>query len=428
MPSAVVTMEKVADGAEGGGHGLFRFTRTGDLSEPLKVFYTIDETVADAATWGGDYYIAIPGSTHFGVGAATSDVVLWSQADNEFEELEKAVFTLVEPPPEETPYSISGPLTHTATITDNPPQVSASVVWYSMSGPTIGQVTLNRSGGNIHQPLTTWFEPEGTLTENGETITVVFAATAVFPADAVTLVLPIVANPMMGGIANVQVPGATTQGQRADQSAQINNLANDLLNPNDGPRFDDACGELSKIIKDLPLPLTYQEYLALRMVRERILSALPPPDNFILEAQVFGDKDTNTVDWRTLPPGPAVQAVVGGAGLVAGIFAVVPDWAKLQATIDAIITDLYDDVFAVRQQAADKLKGMITSSTLRGDMTRASLILGKVYVAMKSATDTDAKILADEIYNFGLSVHSMKRFALSKVRFAAMIVGWSFAH
>jgi hypothetical protein len=208
-----VTVARLADAAEGGAVGTFQFIRTGDTSQPLTVGYTVG-TEAGAATPGEDY-TTLTGSVTFGAGSATADVTVSPTADSEFEEPETVTVTVTGG----DAYLVGETRTASLTIADDPPQVTTTTTWNPYGSTELGQVTVIRPGGEVSQPLTVWFEVEGTLDEDGETLTVTMAATAVIPAGQTSLIISILTDPNNGGIANVQMPGANPQGTRQDETA-----------------------------------------------------------------------------------------------------------------------------------------------------------------------------------------------------------------
>ena len=84
-----MTVAKVADAAEGGASGLFRFTRVGDLNSLLTVNYTVTGT----ATGGTDYY-TLSGTIMFEYGEGTADLDVAAIDDNVFDPDETVVVTL----------------------------------------------------------------------------------------------------------------------------------------------------------------------------------------------------------------------------------------------------------------------------------------------------------------------------------------------
>jgi hypothetical protein len=399
--------------------GWFRFTRTGPTVSDLTVNYTIDDpTEFEVATPGKDYQV-LSGSVVIPAGAASVDVPVTPMMDNEFEDDEPVQITLVAPPPETARYQIDeATATQIVMITDDPPQVMATAVWEQV-GDEIGQITLTRSGGNINEALTVWFEPEGTLYDDGETLTVTMAATAVIPAGQTTLVVPIIADPANGGIANVQMPGATPAAMRADQSQQLTNLINDLdgtLPP--GPAL--VAG-----IEGLPFPLTYSEHTVLLAFLRDYANADPSlfGTDVVkqLAIQAAQDQVAREVDWRCLPP-RAAQAVVGGLGVFAGAITLAPDWSKIETNVNNLIADLGSPVFQTRINAQDSLIDVVNGYVTRGDITRATLVIRQLRANATSPNPEISNRILDEI--LPVTVKAVRYYPAKLAAVAAVVGGW----
>ena len=107
---ALVTVAKVADAAEGGASGLFRFTRVGDLNSLLTVNYTVTGT----ATGGTDYY-TLSGTIMFEYGEGTADLDVAAIDDNVFDPDKTVVVTLATG----TDYIVGTANTDTVVIVDS---------------------------------------------------------------------------------------------------------------------------------------------------------------------------------------------------------------------------------------------------------------------------------------------------------------------
>ena len=107
--------------------GAFTVTRTGDISVPLSVNYT----VAGAAVPGSDY-VALPGTTTIQAGSSTSTVIVTPIDDGAFENDESVILTLSA----DTAYALGSPATGTVTIVsdDLPPDLVVA----TMTAPAIG--------------------------------------------------------------------------------------------------------------------------------------------------------------------------------------------------------------------------------------------------------------------------------------------------
>src|SRR5262249_6957754 len=73
----VVTVTKIADGAEGLADGMFRFSRTGDTSGSLTISYVVGGTAVP-----GTNYTALGGSLTFPAGVDSVDVPVHVLEDN----------------------------------------------------------------------------------------------------------------------------------------------------------------------------------------------------------------------------------------------------------------------------------------------------------------------------------------------------------
>jgi len=104
-----VSVVRVSDAAEPGTAGRFRFTRTGDVSAPLTIVYTVSGT----ATAGADF-AALAGTVTFAAGATAVDVVVTPGDDATTEKAETVVVTLTP----SAAYEVAGGAA-TLTIADN---------------------------------------------------------------------------------------------------------------------------------------------------------------------------------------------------------------------------------------------------------------------------------------------------------------------
>ncbi len=105
-----MTVAKVADAAEGGAAGTFRFSRTGITSAALTVAYTVGGT----ATAGADY-TALSGTVTFPAGAATVDVSVGAIDDVAADAGETVSVTVAVG----TGYGVTSPASATVTILDD---------------------------------------------------------------------------------------------------------------------------------------------------------------------------------------------------------------------------------------------------------------------------------------------------------------------
>jgi hypothetical protein len=399
----VVTIESIGQLTEGGTDVAFQLTRTGGTSQPLTVHYTVGGT----ATPHSDY-TALTGTVVFAVGAATAEIEVTTVADNEFEDAEDVVITLTTAPSGE--YLIGESGYASMNIEDAPPQIEQLVVWEE-TGTQIGEVTLTRSGGDISQAITAWFEVEGTFEIDGETLTAVLAATAEFGANETSLIIPIIADPNNGGFANVQMPGATTVAPRADQSQLLYQYL-DYLDDTSHPVFRLRAATLARrIIPDLPSPISYTENVALSLIRAKVQTM--PANIFLEEADKtrildgIADKRQLGIDWRTFPTSLATQAAAGGAGAYAGLITAVPNWPVIEQNVNALAAQLGAEDFQQREDAEQALKTLIGGYLVQGDFTRATLVVG---LLLEIAQTTQSP----EIHNRALDV---VKFAGKAVRY-----------
>lgn len=117
-----VSVAGLGDIKEGGADGTFRFTRTGDTTDPLTVTYTVVLTGPSMADPGGDY-TTLSGSVTFAANAATADVLV-ETIDDAYREPDEQVVVVIS---EDTTYTI-GSSTGSIWITDDDGRM---VVWIS---------------------------------------------------------------------------------------------------------------------------------------------------------------------------------------------------------------------------------------------------------------------------------------------------------
>ena len=399
-----VSVMKVSDAAEGGASGVFRFSRTGNTSQALTVSYTVGGT----ATAGTDY-TALSGSVTFAAGASTVDVVVSAGVDNEFDDADAVTVTLVAP--EDESYTVGQAATASLAIADDPPQVTQTLVWQQV-GTQIGQVTLTRSGGDLSQPLTTWFELTGTVNDNGTTLSVVMAASAVIAAGETSLTVAILADPNNGGIANVQMPGAAPVAPRADQSQQLTaymGSLNDAPEPDtilaDKLRFAEVLDSLRGLIAKLPSPITYPEYLALQSIRAKLQSL--PAGTFadggfqrMVLIEVIDSKVQHGIDWRTVPPSFSIQGVVGSPEMVVGVLTAVADWATFQQTFDGLAANLGSEDFQEREDAAAAIRSLFGRYLLQTDFAHAGLVAQMIVNLGLTSDNPEVKKRVEELLRF----------------------------
>ncbi|MFO0823696.1 MAG: Calx-beta domain-containing protein [Gemmataceae bacterium] len=418
--ATVVTVAKLNDVVEGGTNGKFRFTRTGDTSSSLTVNFSVDGT----ATSGSDY-TTLSGTVTFPANSATADVEVVASSDNEFESAETVQIAVTEPLPGMDWYTPGGNQPAVVTITDDPPRVEMSVSWDSNSqSPEIGSVTLSRFGGDINQPLTVWFEPTGTVVFDGESLTVMVAATAVIPVGDSQVTIPLLADPADGGPSALQMPGATPTGTRADQSQQIQQLRDQFNGSVDN---DKRVGqELIALLTKLPVggPLTYSEHKVLRPLANGSFEELIADGPTYTALLAVVNSRYGRIDWRTLPQLQGVNVIQQAAG-VTGYAAVLAGagWPQTEAKLQLLIDDLGSEDFATRNAAEQSIRDLATTALTRSDLVRIALIHDRMLKT--AATDENAEVRnrAGNIVDYIRGLNAMRTYEGAKIRAAAAVAG-----
>lgn len=147
--AAVVSVTKVVDATEGGGAGIFRLTRLGDLSSGL----TVNVSVGGTATSGTDY-TAIGSTVAFAANSATADVTVTAGSDLIYDPDETVTLAASSG----TGYTVSGSGA-TVTVKDNIPStftlnsylgaVQFEIPW-SQVDPTQATQSLTPSSFNLN--------------------------------------------------------------------------------------------------------------------------------------------------------------------------------------------------------------------------------------------------------------------------------------
>lgn len=91
VPTPVITVEKITDAREGGADGVFRFTRTGDATDPLTIDLITTGTAAAGDDYAADYpiyYITFPS------GESTVDAAIGAVAGDGYDPDETAIVTI----------------------------------------------------------------------------------------------------------------------------------------------------------------------------------------------------------------------------------------------------------------------------------------------------------------------------------------------
>ena len=122
-----VTASTVQATEAGSTAGVFTVTRTGDVSAPLNVHYTVGGTAV-----AGTDYVALPGTATIQAGSSTSAVIVTPIDDGAFENDESVILTLSA----DTAYALGSPATSTVTVVsdDLPPDLVVA----TMTAPAIG--------------------------------------------------------------------------------------------------------------------------------------------------------------------------------------------------------------------------------------------------------------------------------------------------
>ncbi|MDB9467245.1 Calx-beta domain-containing protein, partial [Dolichospermum circinale CS-539/09] len=120
--------------------GTFTLTRTGDLTQPITVNYTLSGSATNATD-----YSSLPGTVNFAVGDSTAIVTVTPTDDNIFEGTETAILTLITG----TGYALDVTTSAVVNIADNDlPSISLAVSPASVveDGPTNLVYTFTRTG------------------------------------------------------------------------------------------------------------------------------------------------------------------------------------------------------------------------------------------------------------------------------------------
>jgi hypothetical protein len=161
-PAPVVTVARVADAAEGGANGTFRFTRTGSTAAALAVSYTVP-TVGPAMATPTSDYAALPGAVTIPAGAASKDVTVSVANDTTAEPREEVVVNLADG----AGYTIGYPGNASVWITDNDsagkPVVSVARVSDGTEGGAAGVYRFTRTGSTA-AALTVNYAVDGSAT------------------------------------------------------------------------------------------------------------------------------------------------------------------------------------------------------------------------------------------------------------------------
>jgi len=168
QPPTITVLAYIANALEAGlVSGSFRFSRTGDTSQPLTVYFTTTGT----ATAGSDY-VALPPSVQFPVGAATVNVPVTPIDDTLVESNETVVLSLSG----NVGYLPGNPAAATVTIVSD--DVAPDLVVSALTAPTTGgagsaisvsATTKNQGSGSAAASNTRYYLSANTSVDAGDT-------------------------------------------------------------------------------------------------------------------------------------------------------------------------------------------------------------------------------------------------------------------
>jgi hypothetical protein len=137
-PTPMITVAKIADAIEAGTDGVFRFTRTGDTTDPL----TINVTIGGTATPEDDYTdLGQQVTLTIDAGSATADLVVDAMSDAIYDPDETVIATIANGPD----YTVGTPNSATVNITNDSSTVQTLIhqQTFTLTGATgTANVTL----------------------------------------------------------------------------------------------------------------------------------------------------------------------------------------------------------------------------------------------------------------------------------------------
>lgn len=140
--SSIVTVTapdpEAVEGANPPNPGVFRFTRTGDLSEPLRVFYRVGGTAQGFSTESKSDYPALPGEILIPAGRSEESVVVMPHPDQDVEPLETVTVVLTG----SIDYQIGAASEATLQIEDPAPNRLMGRTLAATSSPGLGATAL----------------------------------------------------------------------------------------------------------------------------------------------------------------------------------------------------------------------------------------------------------------------------------------------
>jgi subtilase family serine protease len=167
-PTPVTITATVATAYEAGVQpGRWRFSRSGDVSRALTVYFTIGGTAA-----AGTDYVALPTSVQLAAGAATTDLALTPIDDTTVESNETVVLTLTG----SVGYQVGTPSAATLTIVsdDVAPDLVVSALTVPSAGGagntlTVSATTKNQGSGAAGASVTRFYWSSNTTLDGGDT-------------------------------------------------------------------------------------------------------------------------------------------------------------------------------------------------------------------------------------------------------------------
>ena len=184
-PTVEVTASDAIATEEGTTTGVFTFTRTGDLTDPLAIDYTVTGTATP-----GDDYVSLTGTATVAAGAATTNIVVLPNDDTDVEGDETVILTL----DANAAYTIGDDDQATITIEDNDAaqlpivEVMATDATATEEGTTTGAYTFTRTG-DLGAALDVDYTVTGTATAGSDYVAL--SGTASFAAGAATTVVTV---------------------------------------------------------------------------------------------------------------------------------------------------------------------------------------------------------------------------------------------
>ena len=162
IPSVVTVTASDPEAVEGANPpnpGVFRFVRTGDLTEPLRVFYRVGGTAQAFSTQSKPDYSALPGEVLIPAGRSEESVVVTPNADLDAEPLETVTLVLTG----SIDYQIGGASEATIRIEDPGPNRLLGRTLAAAASPGVGATALIEVTrlGRTSQPLTVPIEVLG---------------------------------------------------------------------------------------------------------------------------------------------------------------------------------------------------------------------------------------------------------------------------